>query len=78
MEGYRCQLDDRVRRVLFSGAGEPHRILPIHYGAVENHSRSHNARRVFRFFRDLPARAVSMELQRRVYVSRRGSVLHVL
>jgi len=78
VESHRGQLDDCLRGVLFSGAGEPHRIVSIFDGAAEDHSRGHYPVGVFGFFRALSERTVSVELRRRFHVPRWRSLFHVL
>ena len=49
------KLDDRVCRVLLSGARESNRLVSILSSAAEDYSRSHHACRVLRFFRNVLA-----------------------
>ena len=72
------QFDDRLSRILFSGSGEPHWLVSIFDGSVENDPGSDHARRVFDFFRYLFARAIPMELRHRVRTHRLRCFLHVL
>src|SRR5258706_9538087 len=53
VQGHRYQLDNRLCGVLFSGAGQPHRILRVHDGAVEDHTGGHHPNRVFDLLRSI-------------------------
>ena len=78
MVGYRRKLDDRVCRILFSGAGQSHRFVSIFDGATEDNPRGHHAGRFFDFFGLLPQRAVPMELPGGVWIHRVRSLFYVL
>ena len=64
VEGDCGELVDRVRGVLFSGAGEPNRFLPLYDGAAEDHSGSHYPYGFLRFLRALSEGGDPVELCR--------------
>jgi len=74
----RPELDDRFCGILFSGAGEPDRLLSVFHGATENDPGSRYADRVLDFFGDVPSRTVPVELHRCVWIYHRCRILHVL
>src|SRR5262245_41307698 len=78
MDCHRGELVDCLRGVLLSGAGEPHRLVSVFHGAIENHSRGDHAGGVLRVLGDVSPRAVSVELRRGFLLHRRRRVLHVL
>ena len=76
VEGGARELGNRFLRVLLSGAGEPHWLLRIQCGAIENNAGGNYAFRVLRFFRLLFGRTAEMELPRGIRVHLPGSLLH--
>jgi hypothetical protein len=74
----RRQLDDRVIRILLSGACESDRLVPVFNRSAEDNSRGDHAGCVFRFLIDVFARTVPMELRHRVRIYRVRGVFYVL
>ena len=78
VDGDRRELVDRIRGILFSGAGKPDRVLPIFPCPAQDDPGSHHADRLFDFFRHIPATAVPMELCGRICVYRGRCIFYVL
>jgi len=66
MEGSHNQLVHRVRRVLFSGSGQPDRVLSIFSRPAEDHPGSNHFAGFLHFLGRLSTRKFEMELYRRV------------
>jgi len=67
---------DRLLRILFPGACEPHRLLPIHHRATKDHSGDHYAHDLSRVLGVLSRRQIQMELRRRLCVHRGRCLLY--
>ena len=78
VDGNRRELADRLRGILFPGAGKPYRVLPIFPGPAQDDPGSHHPDRLFDFFRQLPATAIPVELCGRICLYRRRGILYVL
>ena len=61
LEGGCDQLADCFFLILFSGAGQPHRVLPVYDGPVENDSGNHHADGFLFFFGVLSRRIPEVE-----------------
>jgi hypothetical protein len=74
MDGDRRELGDRVRGILFSGAGESDRPLSVFSGAVEDDPGGHHAGGVLRVFGLVSEGAAEVELSGRLRPDGRSCV----
>ena len=78
MDSRRRELDDRLRRILLSGAGESNRLVSVFNGPVEDNPGSHYFGGFLNILGDVPERSVPVELRGCVWVHCRRGLLYAL
>jgi len=69
------ELGDRLLRILFPGAREPHRFLSIQCRPTEDHSGNHYSLDLSSFLGGVPRRQIQVELRRRFCFYRNRRIL---
>ena len=78
MDSRRRELDDRLRRILLSGAGESNRLVSVFNGPVEDNPGSHYFGGFLNILGYVPERSVQMELRGGFWFHRGRGLLYVL